>query len=723
MNKRCIIIASICLLVLLAPFAILHAQENGTETHMVEAMTTLVLQVGIIIFAAKMGGAIFNRFKLPVVLGELMAGVIIGPYLFGSLPLLGFAHGIFPLNGAFPVSRELYSIATIASIILLFLVGLETNIDAFLSFSVTGSLVGLFGVVGSFVLGDLAAVIFSRYVFGVQYVFTDSVPLFLGIISTATSVGITARILSEKKKMDSPEGITIISAAVIDDVLGIIALAIVIGMCKSGNIAWKKVGIVSLKAIAIWLGFTLIGLTFSRFISRLLKRVKDKAMISILSFALALLLAGVFERSGLAMIIGAYIMGLSLSKTDLSFVIQGNLSVLQKFFVPIFFCVMGMLVNLKEIASFKIFTFGMIYLVFAILGKMIGCGLPALFCNFNLRGAARVGVGMIPRGEVALIIAGIGLSANIIPHDIFSVSVMMTFITTLVAPPILAGMLDSKKPVLKKEQEVKTEHIEIQFTMPNIETSELILRKVIEAFEREKFYIYFMEIPEKLYQIRKDQIFITLKYTPQSLVFNCLEQDASFIHTLFYEVLAELEYIIKRLGALPDREKIGKKIFDNKSHVKNGDGGFSHVINELTVEANLKGKTKKDILKELIDILVKSGQLEYSRKDKVLADLVERESIMSTGMQDGIALPHAKTNEVPSLVSAVGVKREGVDFNSLDKKPSTIFVITLVPREFSQPYLQYMAEVARFLMNNENRRRILSCNRNEELYNILTSKE
>lgn len=720
-TKYIIIIIAVFLLFFLIPCFNLYAEESGGQTDIVSGMAILMLQLGIIIFAAGIGGNLFNRFKLPVVLGEIMAGVIIGPYLLGSLHFPGFTNGIFPLHADFPISRELYSISTIASIMLLFLVGMETDIDTLFRFSLAGSVVALGGVIGSFILGDAAGVIFSDYIFGIHYGFAHPVPLFLGIISTATSVGITARILSEKKKMDSPEGITIVSAAVIDDVLGIIALAIVIGMCKGHHVAWKEVCMVSLKAIVIWLGFTVIGITFSRHISRLLKRIKDKTAISITSFALALLLAGVFEKSGLAMIIGAYIMGLSLSKTDLSFIIQENLSVMQKFFVPIFFCVMGMLVNFKEMASLKVMIFGMIYLIFAILGKMLGCGLPALLCNFNLRGAARIGVGMIPRGEVALIIAGIGLSANIIPHDIFSISIIMTFITTLITPPVLAGMFDSEKPVLRKEQAVKTEHAEIQYTMPNLETSEFILSRVIEAFEREKFYIYLTEIPEKLYQIRKDQIFITLKYTPQSLVFYCQEQYSSFIHTLFYEVLAEQEYIIKRLEALPDKEKIGKNIFDGRKRFKNEETGFYQIISESAVEANLRGGTKIEIIKELIDLLVRSGDLQYSNKDRVLKDLLERESIMSTGMQDGIALPHAKTDEVDRLISAIGIKRDGVDFNSLDKKSSTIFVITLVPKTFSEPYLQYMAEIANFLMNNENRMKILSCTRNKDLYKILAS--
>ena len=283
------------------------------ENDLVSAVTQLVFQLGIIIIAAWCGGKIFERFKLPAVLGEIVIGVIIGPYLLGHLPFPGFPSGLFPISAGFPVSRELYSIATIASIVLLFLAGLETDIDAFLRLSFAGPVVAIFGVIFSFISGDLIGVLFSKLLFGINYSFIHPVPLFLGVISTATSVGISARILSEKKKMDSPEGVTIVAAAVIDDVLGIIILAVVIAMAKSSHIAWGDIGFITLKALGIWLGFTILGIMASSRLNQFLKRFfKDKITITIICFAFALLLSGIFERSGLAMIIGAYIMGLSL---------------------------------------------------------------------------------------------------------------------------------------------------------------------------------------------------------------------------------------------------------------------------------------------------------------------------------------------------------------------------------------------------------------------------
>ena len=716
---------SFILIALLLSFFIFYfnayAQEAQTSTDLVSRMVILVLQLGIITFAAWLGGALFNKFNLPAVLGELIIGIVIGPYVLGSIPFLGFEHGFFPLAGEFPISAELYGFTTIASIILLFLVGVETDIETFLKFSLSGLIVGLFGVIVSFFLGDLAAVLCSRYVFGVSYGFSHPIPLFLGVISTATSVGITARILSENKKMDSPDGVTILSAAVIDDVLGIITLAIIIGIVKRHHFELREVSFAALKAIGMWLGFTVLGLKFSRQISNGLKKFKDKTAISIMSFALALIIAGVFEKSGLAMIIGAYIMGLSLSKTDLSFIIQSNLSILRRFFVPLFFCVMGMLVNVKAMLSWHSLMFGVIYVIFAIFGKILGCGAPALFLNFNIRGATNIGIGMIPRGEVALIVAGIGISSGIIPHEIFNIAVLMTFVTTLLPPPILAKLFRSNKPILRKAQPAEKEHREIVYRMPNPDTAELILNRVIGAFNNEGFYVYLMDIPGSIYQIRKNETFITLKYTPQELIFYCSVLDTSFIHTLFYEVLSEIERLMKNLQTLTDKDKIGKKIFDAGNGTRKEGTKITQVIKPEAVEVNLKGETKKEIIEELVDLLIKSGRLTEEKREEALKDLFEREANTSTGMQDGIALPHAKTSSIEQVVAAIGVKKKGIDFSSLDKKPSNIFIITLAPKESPQPYLQFMSEMTKFLMDAGNRQKILTANTNTDLYRLLSS--
>ena len=695
---------------------------NSSEYDMVECLANLILQLSIILFVARIGGTLFEKMKLPGVLGEIISGVIIGPYCLGKFAFPGFAQGLFPVGLHFPVSVELYSIATIASIILLFLVGLETDFGTFMRYSLAGSVIGIGGVLISFILGDYAVVLFSQYFLGQSYAFTDPVPLFMGVISTATSVGITARILSQKRKMNEPEGVTILAGAVIDDVLGIIILAVTLGIIKSGHVEFVSIAKVAFKAVAIWLGFTAFGLIFSNHISKFLKQFKNRSTIALMAFALAMLLAGIFEKSGLAMIIGAYTMGLSLSKTDLSFMIQDNLSVLYQFFVPIFFCVMGMLVDLHSLTHWNILAFGIIFTVVAVLGKLLGCSVPALFLNFNFNGALRVGLGMIPRGEVALIMAGIGLSAGILNTETFSIAIIMTFLTTLITPPLLAKVLAEDKPVLRKEVEVSSETVDIVYDLPNAETAQLIRHRIVTDFEEEGFYVHFMHHGgRRVYQIRKGQSFITLEYASLKLIFTCEKKDKAFVQTLFYEVLAEIESVMKHLQALTDKENIGKQIFsdaDNTEAEKEHKDFLHSIFSAQTVTISLKNKEKQGIIEELLDLLVQSGKLEFDKKDEILKDLMEREGTMTTGMQDGVALPHTKTKGTNKLISAIGLVKDGVDFDALDGKLSKIFVMTIAPKGTHEPYLEYLAEISKLLMDAQNRERILATRTNAELYKL-----
>ncbi len=363
MNKKRFFLFLVFFILLVLP---LFANGEGGEESLVHKMTDLVFQIGIILFAAKLGGSFMKKMNMPGVLGELVMGILIGPYLLGSLAFPGFPHGLFPLmNPEFPVTPELYGISTVAAIILLFFSGLETDLSLFLRFSLKGAVIGVGGVVFSFFAGAWAGSLITGL--GLW----NPVNLFLGVISTATSVGITARILSEQRKMDSPEGVTILAAAVIDDVLGIIILAVVLGVISvltghGGHINWGRIGFIAMKALGVWLGFTALGLIFARKIGKFLKIYQSETAIAVMSLAMALILSGIFEKAGLAMIIGAYVMGLSLSRTDLSYVVQEKIHPLQEFFVPVFFCVMGMLVDLHEMARPAVLFAG---LFFSLVGR------------------------------------------------------------------------------------------------------------------------------------------------------------------------------------------------------------------------------------------------------------------------------------------------------------------------------------------------------------------
>ncbi len=406
---------------------------------MEEAITRLVFQLAAILVVAKLAGEGFERFlKMPAVLGELAAGILIGPFALGAIDVPGvgplFEHIPDALGGeevAVPVSEGLWSLAQVGSIVLLFMAGLETDLRQFLRYARPASLVALGGVVFPFIFGAGLTV-----AFGFADSFTDVKALFVGAVMTATSIGITVRVLGDLRQLTTPEGVTILGAAVLDDVIGILVLTIVVGLGDTGEIVPSEVGFVALKTFGFWLALTGIGILLASRISALLMSFRVSGAAVALALAIAFLASGLAESFGLAMIIGAFSIGLALSGTDLAHALDEPLRAVYSALVPIFFVVMGMLVDVSALSG--VLIFGTVITIAAVIGKVAGSGLPALGVGFNRMGAWRIGIGMLPRGEVALIMAGIGLSKGIIGADLYGVAILMTVVTTAIAPPVLA---------------------------------------------------------------------------------------------------------------------------------------------------------------------------------------------------------------------------------------------------------------------------------------------
>ncbi len=442
---------------------------SGGESNVLEAVTHLVFQLGFILILAKLGGELFTRFlKLPAVIGELLVGVAIGPYALGNYINLskiipGSGLGILFPKPDVPtdaISLELFSISEIAVIVLLFFVGLETNLGQFIRYAKPGSVIALGGVVAPFILGVVATIMFG-YADGIG----SAEALFMGAAMTATSVGITARVLSEQKKLATPEGVTIMAAAVIDDILGILILTLAVGVADTGAVSLIDILIVGGKAagfLVVWFGG---GLLVSRYVSKFILSLRVTGAAVVISLGLAVLSSGLAESFGLAFIIGAYATGLALSGTKLAEVLVHSpvgddsggrkldppFVVLHDALVPIFFVVQGMQVDVTLFGG--VIVFGLVLSALAIVSKVFGSGLPALGLGFNTLGASRIGFGMLPRGEVALIIAGIGLSKGVIGGELFGVTVFMTIVTTLLAPLALQPLFGKDKAGIRASLE------------------------------------------------------------------------------------------------------------------------------------------------------------------------------------------------------------------------------------------------------------------------------
>lgn len=684
---------------------------SENEESSAEKMANLVIQLGIIIIAAKFGGILFSKIKMPSVLGELCTGIIIGPYLLGALHLPGFPHGIFPIVNGAAVSSELYAISQIASIILLFLSGMETDLSLFLRYSVVGSIIGLCGALVSFFIGAYCTLLLTPVFFGFHLDggIMNPLCLFMGVLSTATSVGITARIFSDNHKMDSHEGVTILAAAVIDDVLGIIFLAIVVGIVgaqQAGNgssVNWGQIGLIGLKAFGVWLGATVLGLFLAKYISKFLKCFKSVTTFSIMAVALAFLLSGFFEKQGLAMIIGAYVMGLTISKTDLSFVIQDNLHTIYNFFVPVFFVVMGMMVDVSTLFQPKVLAFGGIFTVLAIIAKVVGCGFPALFANFNMMGALRIGMGMVPRGEVALIIAGIGMASGVLAPDFFSIAILMTLLTTLIPPPIISLIINLPiKGIRKETKEIEATTIEYNFASKDVR--EVVSEKIVEEFKSEGCFISRVYLDNIVYRITRNDISVSLQCSEDKIVISCDKADVVYVKNIVFEAFLEIHNMFEHLKDLSKPEEMKKELVKMEEPART-DLNILNILHKENIIVDLQGNTKEEIIRELIEKLDISDD---ERKTEIFNAVMEREALSSTGMEDGIAIPHGKINADINISAVIGLKKDGIDFNSLDGQPSQIFVLLVSPASGNAPHIQALASISNILSNPNARKELIA---------------
>ena len=728
----------------------LFAGEVPVQPSLSDKMLLLALQVGLIIFAAKLGGMLASLLKLPSVLGELGIGVVIGPYALGGIGIGKgiFANGLIPpaLDAAgqvasVPITPELYGLCTIASIILLFLSGIETNLKMFLKYAFAGSLVGLGGVIASFLFGDLATVLLlpkfmpDSYGYMAELVqngqlakaILDPAALFMGIMSTATSVGITARILSEKRQMDSAEGVTIMAGAVIDDVLGIIVLAIGMGIIGSSNSAategvkWGSIGKIAAQAFGVWLGGTVLGLLIARKLSWLLKLFRSPVAIATMALGLALVIAGIFESLGLSMIIGAYVMGLSLSRTDIKYMIQENMQPIYTFLVPIFFCVMGMLVDCSQLCSKPVLIFGAIYTTLAVAAKVIGCALPSMFCGFNLKGALRIGAGMIPRGEVALIISGIGLSQGFLTQDVFGIGIMMTLITTIVAPPMLVGLFNVKGKGVRNAHQNKDGARPFSFAMQTPASAELMLERLIKAMRKEGFLTYLLNANENIWQITKDSASISMWLKRNEIVFECTKNEEGFIATALMEVTSELGSLAHDLSRPIKNGQLSEILKDDEVSPQKGGSAIKRYASHFVMVPHFKAESSDDAIEQLVSIMKKAGKIEDEKE--VFKAIVQREKAMPTGLDHGLAVPHGRTDKVKGLVGALAIVDDdnGIpNYETIDNSPVRIIVLTVSGESDTTPHLQLLAHISRRFRDEENRRKLLECKTSDEMLKFIS---
>jgi Kef-type K+ transport system membrane component KefB len=528
----------------------------------VQSDLLIALQVAVIIIAAKFLGRFFERrLGQPSVIGEVVAGLVIGPFALGGiaiasmqfhLPLLGQVitptfGPLFPTDSSGIFHEGLLRVLTIlGAVVLMFDAGLETNLKRFLAFAPAGLATGLGGSVLSFFLGAGAAV-WS----GLASSFRDPVAMVLGVIATATSVGLTVRVLSDTRTLNTPEGATILSAAVIDDVIALVFLSLVVSMSgdSSGTvIPWGMIGFKSLWAAVVFLGLLGLGLALRRRISRLLLRLGSLEAAGVVALTFGLLAACIAEASGLALIVGAYVMGLSLSETDIVNVIHKALIPVREFFVPLLFCVTGMLANLAGVGS--LLPFALLYTVLISIGKLVGCGLPAIPFGFNLRGAARIGVGMVPRQEVGLIVAGIAFGNGLIGSQMMGAVVVMILVTAVTTPPVLATLFKGGSGLRRPAPDLSTDTRMIRIPLPARDLAIFIAEMLVDMFRREGFHVFDMPVRAKAWDLRKGSRVVTVAVEGDSILIMAGGDSLDYARLVFLETITGIRKVLGDFDSL-----------------------------------------------------------------------------------------------------------------------------------------------------------------------------
>jgi Kef-type K+ transport system membrane component KefB len=404
----------------------------------VETATTVLADIFIMFFCAKVAGELFERVKQPAVIGELLVGVVLGPFALGWIGV-PTAEMIEAFHGEAVATEALHSIldvlAELGVIVLLFLVGLETRLSDILTVGGRAGLVAIAGVVVPFLLGYA----FVALVLGEPTIEA----IFIGTAMVATSVGITARVLADLGHIRSDEARIILGAAVIDDILGMIVLAIVSALGQGGTVSVGQIGLIALQAIAFTVFVALAGRHAARRWSMHLERLRIRNAPFVVGVLVMLGLATVAAQIGLAAIIGAFLAGMVFAELRDQYELEHKALPLYEFLVPLFFVITGSRVDWRLFLDGSLLGIALAVTGLAILGKVIGCGAAAL--GLGWRRVAIIGVGMAPRGEVGLIVANVGASLAIIPSEMYSTVVIMSVLTTLVVPPVLS-LLYGRQP-------------------------------------------------------------------------------------------------------------------------------------------------------------------------------------------------------------------------------------------------------------------------------------
>jgi Kef-type K+ transport system membrane component KefB len=378
-----------------------------------DAVPAILLSLAVVLVAAKLLGEVAERLGQPAVIGELLAGVLLGPSLLSLVD---------------PGAPWLHLFGEIGVVILLFQIGLETDLRRLLQVGGVAVTVAIVGVMVPFALGYAVCQLMGL---------SSLESVVASAALTATSVGITARVLSDLGRLQDAESQVVLGAAVIDDVIGLVILAVVSRVAAGGSVTAANVAFTTGAAFGFLIAAVVIGRLVVPPVFRLLARVGRPDSLANMGLAVGFLVAVLADAAGSALIIGAFAAGLVFQPTVHAHAIERGVTRLGHLFVPVFFVAVGAAVDVRTLGSGRVLAIGSLLILVAVLGKLVAGFAPVWFRGRKLV----VGVGMVPRGEVGLIFAQTGLAAGVLDAGLFASVTAMVMVTTFLAPPALKALL------------------------------------------------------------------------------------------------------------------------------------------------------------------------------------------------------------------------------------------------------------------------------------------
>ena len=683
-----------------------------------------ILQLGVLVFAAKVGGRLFDNWRLPKVLGELLAGVAVGPYLLGGFALPLFPEGL--MSDAHTVWRSqgaVFGIVTVSLVVLFFLIGLGTDLRQIRRAPVGGVVAGI----GGFSLSFGATLVILEKVSPVLsgsagWDWTTPQALLVSTVVSVTSVGVMARMLSTRLRLESPAGTVALAAGMTNNVVGLFLFTVFSGtvMGQAGQPCPGHL-LLSTMTIRALIGFgvvALCGFPLARYVNGLALREKSYTSAFVVSAASLLIAAGFMGALRLSVMAGAYMMGVAFSSTDLRHEIRERLDFVNVVLVPACFAALGMQINPNLLADTGVVGSSLALAAGAAVAGLVGCAGPAALAELNAVGCLRVGVASLSRGELSLALLAAVMGMTTLPSGVFF-GIVVLVISSCVFTPFLTDCSFVKGGNGTRKNYVVPDLVKIVFQFPSHQTAMLMVNRAVAIFEDDGFYAHLLNRHQVLYRISREAQVIHLQGKEGEVVFECSERERPLINTVMMELSSGVEQSLRELQK-PLDDVMLRKNMQNAVPASAAAVASNMLKNRFAVEAlkpRLLATTKQGAISELVSLLYENGLV--MDRERAVQAVFEREQGLSTGLEHGLAIPHARTDAVTRLVCAVGLKKEGLEFDAADGKPARMVVLVLAPDASATPQLQLIAQVCRML-DEKGRAALLACETAEDMFSVLT---